>query len=233
MDFVWAATVMNGGVARQHCHQPSPAGRSSFGIEPSIPRSSSLGHCDMLTFLSLMFGTLASEDLACVAAGLLIQRGQVEASSAVLACTLGIFAGDVGLWATGRACGRTVLAWPRAAQRLQPNRFHEFRSWLDRHAGWAIVASRFLPGSRLPLYVIAGIVELPGIVFAGWALLGTLLWTPALVLLTAIIGHAFIERISSLVGSAWVADIVAAVVIVLILRSMRARRSSRESLDGQ
>ena len=179
----------------------------------------------MLTFLSLMFGTLVSEDLACVTAGLLIQRGQVEASSAVLACTLGIFAGDVGLWAIGRTCGRTVLVWPRVARRLQPNRFHEFRSWLDRRAGWAIVASRFLPGSRLPLYVIAGIVELPGIVFAGWALLGTLLWTPALVLMTAIIGDGFIGPISSLIGSAWKADIVAAVVIVVLLRSMRATRS--------
>jgi membrane protein DedA with SNARE-associated domain len=64
----------------------------------------------MLTFLSLMFRTLVSEDLACVAADLLIQRGQVEASSAVLACTLGIFAGDVGLWAIGRACDRGTSA---------------------------------------------------------------------------------------------------------------------------
>ena len=185
----------------------------------------------MVTFLSLMFGTLVSEDLACVAAGLLIQRGQVEASSAVLACTLGIFVGDVGLWAIGRTCGSTVLAWPRVARRLQPNRFHEFRSWLDRHAGWAIVASRFLPGSRLPLYVIAGIVELPGIVFAGWALLGTLLWTPALVLLTAIIGEAFIGPISSLIGSAWKADLVAAGVIVVFLRSIRATRSQVPVLE--
>lgn len=179
----------------------------------------------MLTFLSLMFGTLVSEDLSCVTAGLLIQRGQVEPSSAVLACTLGIFAGDVGLWAIGRTCGRAVLAWPRVARYLRANRFHEFRSWLDRHAGWAIVASRFLPGSRLPLYVIAGIVELPGIVFAAWALLGTLLWTPALVLLTATVGDAFIGPISNLIGSAWKADIVTAVVIVVLLRSMRAARS--------
>jgi membrane protein DedA with SNARE-associated domain len=179
----------------------------------------------MLTFLSLLFGTLVSEDLACVTAGVLIQRGQVEASSAVLACTLGIFAGDVGLWAIGRAGGRAVFQWPGAARRLQPHRFHEFRSWLDRHAGRAIVASRFLPGSRLPLYVIAGIVELPAVVFAGWALLGTLLWTPGLVLLTAISGDAFIGRIPSLIGSAWKADMVAAVVIVVFLRSIRARRS--------
>ena len=179
----------------------------------------------MLTFLSLMFGTLVSEDLACVAAGLLIQRGQLEASSAVLACTLGIFAGDVGLWAIGRAGGRTVLAWPKVARRIQSNRFHEFRSWLDRHAGWAIVTSRFVPGSRLPLYVIAGLVELPGLVFARWALVGTLLWTPALVLLTAIVGDTFVRWISRLVGSVWMADVVAAVVIVVLLRSVRTTRS--------
>jgi hypothetical protein len=45
------------------------------------------------------------------------------------------------------------------------------------------------------------------------------------VLLTAIIGDAFIGPISNLIGSAWKADIVAAVVIVVFLRSMRATRS--------
>ena len=62
----------------------------------------------MLTFCSLMFGTLVSEDLACVTAGLLIQRGQIGASSAVAACALGILAGDVGLWGIGRAFGRAA-----------------------------------------------------------------------------------------------------------------------------
>jgi len=66
---------------------------------------------------------------------------------------------------------------------------------------------------------------LPGIVFAGWALLGTLLWTPALVLLAAIIGDAFIGLISSLIGSAWKADLLAAGVIVVFLHSILAKRS--------
>jgi hypothetical protein len=87
------------------------------------------------------------------------------------------------------------------------------------------VASCFLRGSGLPSLWIAGIVELLGIVFAGRALLGTRLWTPALVLLTAIIGDAFIGPISSLIGSAWKADLLAAVVIVVFLRSIRAKRS--------
>jgi membrane protein DedA with SNARE-associated domain len=73
--------------------------------------------------------------------------------------------------------------------------------------------------------VIAGLVELPGLVFARRALVGTLLRTPALVLLTAIVGDTFVRWISRLVGSVWMADVVAAVVIVVLLRSVRATRS--------
>ena len=179
----------------------------------------------MLTFLSLMFGTLVSEDLACVTAGLLIQRGQIEASSAVVACTLGIFAGDVGLWAIGRAFGQTALTWSWVARCLHPNRLQELRLWVDHHAGWAIVASRFLPGSRLPLYVLAGLVRLPGSVFAAWALLGTLLWTPALVLLTATAGDAFVARMSPVLGSG-VTTVIAAGVMVLLLHGIRLNTRS-------
>ena len=179
----------------------------------------------MLTFFSLMFGTLVSEDLACITAGLLIQRGQIGASSAIAACALGIFAGDVGLWGIGRVFGRAALEWPWIAERLESDRLGEFRSWLDRHAGRTIIASRFLPGSRLPLYVIAGLVRLPGAVFARWALAGTLLWTPVLVLLTAWLGDAFIAGISPVVGSGWAAQAVAAAVMVSLVHGLRSSSS--------
>ena len=172
-----------------------------------------------------MFGTLVSEDLACITAGLLIQRGQTGASSAISACALGIFAGDVGLWGIGRVFGRAALEWPWIAQRLESDRFHEVQSWLDRHAAQAIIASRFLPGSRLPLYVIAGLVRLPGAVFASWALVGTLLWTPVLVLLTATLGDAFIAWISPVAGSGWATHAVAAAVMVSLVHGIRSSSS--------
>ena len=185
----------------------------------------------MLTFFSLIFGTLVSEDLACITAGLLIQRGQIGASSAIAACALGIFAGDVGLWGIGRVFGRAALEWSWIAQRLESDRVHEFRSWLDLHDGRTIVASRFLPGSRLPLYVIAGLVRLPGRVFTCWALVGTLLWTPVLVLLTAALGDAVTAWISPLVGSVWATHAVAAVVMVLLVYGIRSS-SSRSTLSA-
>ena len=57
-------------------------------------------------------------------------------SSAVVACTLGIFAGDVGLWAIGRTCGRTVLAWPRVPDAFSRIDFTNFgRGWTAMQAG--------------------------------------------------------------------------------------------------
>ena len=154
----------------------------------------------MLTFLSLLAGTFVSEDLACITAGLLIERGQAGAASAIAACAIGIFVGDVGLWAIGRVFGCAAFEWRWMARRLDSNRLQAFRSWLDRHAGTAIVASRFLHGSRLPLYVVAGFVRLPVAVFAGWALVGAVLWTPVLVLLTARLGDVFVSRMSRVLG---------------------------------
>jgi membrane protein DedA with SNARE-associated domain len=181
----------------------------------------------VLTFLSLLGGTLISEDLACIAAGLLIHRGEVSPAAGVLACSVGIFGGDVGLWAVGRICGRAALTWPWIARHLEGERFSGLRGWLDKHAGQAIVASRFLPGTRLPLYVIAGLMGLPAVVFTQWALLATALWTPAFVLLTASLGEAFVSGLSPAIGSAWVADVVAALVLAVVVRTFRSAVNTR------
>ena len=175
----------------------------------------------MLIFISLAFGTLLSEDLTCIAAGLLIQRGQLGVASGILACIVGIFVGDFGLWGVGRVFGGAALAWPWVARQLQRGRFEEMQLWLKQHAAGAIVGSRFLPGTRLPLYVIAGLLKLPGRVFALWALVGATLWTPTIVLLTASLGDAFISRIAPIVGLGWIPRLLVAGGILMLLRLAR------------
>jgi len=144
----------------------------------------------MLTFLAIALGTFASEDLTCVATGLLIQRGQVGVTQGILACTLGIFVGDVGLWAIGRLFGRAALSWRWTARRLQHDAPRDAREWLDRHAAGAIVGSRFLPGTRVALYVVSGVLRMPITVFSLWAFIAALLWTPTIVLFSATLGEA-------------------------------------------
>jgi membrane protein DedA with SNARE-associated domain len=179
----------------------------------------------VLTFLSLAFGTLVSEDLACVTAGLLIQRGQIDPSTGIIACIIGIFGGDVGLWGAGRVFGHAALAWPWIARKRQS--FGDLRAWLERHAAGAIVGSRFLPGTRLPLYVMAGFVRLPVAIFAAWAFIGALLWTPVLVLLTAKLGDAFITRLSAPTSIGWLGSLLTAAVILGILHLWRGHLGPR------
>ena len=64
------------------------------------------------------------------------------------------------------------------------------RQWLEEHAAGAMIASRFIPGTRLPLYICAGLVGMPLASFTAWASIAVLLWTPALVWLAAGAGGA-------------------------------------------
>ena len=175
----------------------------------------------MLTSLAIVLGTFVSEDATCIAAGLLIQRGEIGLTRGILACVVGIYIGDLGLWALGRIFGSALLRWRWAQHRLSHRRIREARDWLRRHAAGAIVGSRFLPGTRFVLYVMAGVLRLSGAVFAIWSLIAALLWTPTLVLLSASLGDAFASRVSPFVGSAWSARVGASLVAFVLVQAGR------------
>lgn len=131
-----------------------------------------------LLILGLAASTLLSEDAACVAAGVLIQRGEIPPAAGVAACAIGIYAGDALLWCAGRLLRRFRFSIP--GLRLQAEGLQRF---VDSPR--AILASRFIPGTRLPLYLAAGAIgQRPGSFFF-WTFVAVLLWTPLIVLGTA------------------------------------------------
>ena len=140
--------------------------------------------------VTLLVSTFVSEDLACVAAGTLVARGDLSPVAAIAACALGIFLGDCGLFAIGRISRRTARVWSRFAQPVTATHVEQWGRWLERHAGAAIVATRFTPGTRLPLYLTAGLISISPWRFAAWAFGASLLWTPAVVLASARAGDA-------------------------------------------
>jgi membrane protein DedA with SNARE-associated domain len=140
---------------------------------------------DIATVVGLALGTLVSEDLTSVGAGLLVRDGQLTASAAVAACTVGVYLGDLGLWLAGRLLGRRALSLRWLAGRLNEAALQELGTKLDARLGLLVLGSRFLPGSRLPVFVAAGIWGRRPVAFAAWSLVAVLLWTPPLVLLTA------------------------------------------------
>ena len=143
----------------------------------------------MSLLVTLALGTLLSEDLACIAAGLMISRGEVFAPAAIAACAVGIYTGDVALWIAGRSIGPRLLAWPRVAALLPAQRAPRFAAWFDRHARALILGSRMAPGTRLPLYLAAGACPTRFIPFAGWTSVAVAAWTPILVGASALLGN--------------------------------------------
>jgi membrane protein DedA with SNARE-associated domain len=146
--------------------------------------------------VALAIGTLVSEDLTCIGAGLLIAHGVLGTLPAIAACVSGIYAGDLALWVAGRSLGSRVLEWRRIRDVLPPEGIEQFRAWFNAHAAASILGSRFAPGTRLPLYVAAGAVRTSFREFAVWSLLAVSIWTPMLVGISALLGEAVASRIA-------------------------------------
>jgi membrane protein DedA with SNARE-associated domain len=174
----------------------------------------------MLMFCTLAAGTLLSEDLTCILAGVLIQQGQLNASAGIAACATGIYLGDLGLYVIGRLLGARVLAWSHVRRYLTPGRKQRFAEWFASNAAAAILASRFLPGTRLPLYLACGALRASFGQFARWSLAAVALWAPVVVLASA--------RSSDAASDPLIGALVLLVVMRLVLRAMTRR--GREQL---
>ena len=138
----------------------------------------------------LALGTLVSEDLSCIGGGLLVAAGKLALGPVVLACFTGIFVGDLLLVVAGRWGGRRALAmWP-LREWVSTDAVERASRWFIRRGPYLILASRFMPGTRLPTYVAAGILRVPLVKFVPWFALACALWTPLLVGAAALAGQA-------------------------------------------
>lgn len=158
--------------------------------------------------------TLASEDLACVAAGALVARGDLRFVPATLACVLGIWVGDVALAALGRGAAR-----PWLRRRVPADAWHRAEAWFSERGDAAILVARFVPGMRLPTYVLSGVLGGSPYRVALLMLLGAAVWVPLLVG-----AAASIPSVSPLALGASAVGLAVAVRLALALATHRGRR---------
>jgi membrane protein DedA with SNARE-associated domain len=172
----------------------------------------------LLQLAVIILATFASEDLTCIAVGVLIGSNQLDAVIGLSGCFLGIFVGDLGLWLIGYLAGLGLLRLSLVGRLFQPERRKELRRWLDERGVTALVAARFLPGARVPLYFAAGLWGLSLRTFAYWTFLAALLWTPALVILTGLLGETIVQPAVLLVGPGGPAVLLAALTSFIAIR---------------
>ncbi len=180
--------------------------------------------------LLIAAATFVSEDLACIATGLMVARGTIGFGPGLAACFAGIVAGDLWLYGMGRWLGRPAL-------RRAPLRWFVSESAVERSAAWfarrgtaIVLLTRFIPGTRLPTYLAAGILRAGAWRFLGAFLVAAALWTPLLIGAAATFGDQVLARfieyqrlaLPSIIGLAL--GLVLLVKGILPLFSWRGRR---------
>ena len=171
-----------------------------------------------LVLVLLALATLLSEDLACVAAGVLAARGSVPLFPALIACYLGIIAGDQLLYLLGRSVGRAVVRLPPVSWLLSEEQLDHAAHWFERHGLRVVLTSRFIPGSRFPTYVAAGVLRAGFLRFAGYLAIAGALWTPALVGASYLAARSGRSLVDALPGDSWPWALAGVLALVLVAR---------------
>lgn len=183
-----------------------------------------------VTLVLIAAATLVSEDLACIGAGLLAARGALPWLPAMAACMAGIFLGDLMLYAAGRLAGRPVARIAPFRWLVGPAELERACRWFAERSTALVLWGRFVPGTRLPTYVAAGVVRLPFPVFALWAFVAACAWTPLLVGAATLFGEAAVAWTGAPPDRAlpWLAAMGFAVLVALRVATRLATASGRQ-----
>jgi pimeloyl-ACP methyl ester carboxylesterase/membrane protein DedA with SNARE-associated domain len=166
----------------------------------------------------IAIATFASEDLACVGAGLLAAQGRIGFVEAAGAAFVGILVGDLALFLAGRLLGRPAARRAPLKWMLSEAALERGAAWFQKRGGAAIFVSRFTPGLRLPTYVAAGVVGTGFLRFTGWFILAGLAWTPVLVALSMVAGRQVLEATDWVAENTAVSLVIVVAAVVLVTR---------------
>lgn len=199
-----------------------------FNPATAIPKA--MGPTALVVFALLALATFVSEDLTCIWAGVMIAEGRIGFAFGTLACLIGIFLGDMLLFLAGRVIGRPALIHPPLKWFVRETDVARGSEWFRRRGMLAIAISRFMPGTRLPTYVAAGLLDTSFLQFAFYFLIAAGIWTPLLVGGSMLVGREIIESAlitqqSLLLRAAIIAISVFVLVRLLLqLLTFRGRR---------
>ncbi len=171
----------------------------------------------------MFFGTFLLEDVALATALALIANEKIGLLPAFLACFFGIGIGDLALYLIGIAMGRLGMA-----DRFRSVR--KFRASLvdDKGSNFltnSIVLSRFIPGTRLPTYLVAGLIGYPFWRFFILTLVTVSLWV--------ILVFAFGQAIKTVLLNHWILTVAAILLFLKVIKSLVPKLSdywSRKAL---
>lgn len=172
----------------------------------------------LVIILLLAVISLVSEDLACIGGGLLVASGVINFWIAVLGASIGIVSADILIYLLGRWIGKPILYKIPFRWIIKPDDVKKAEQMFEMYGVGIIFAARFLPGTRFPTYLVAGILRARFLFFTGYFLLSLVIWAPLIIVITVLIGHPMIEYVQAYQNFAWLFVIVILALIYLIIK---------------
>src|SRR5437899_8181094 len=161
----------------------------------------------LLASTAIVLLSLISEDAATISSALSLFGGPITWTLGFVACFAGIWLGDLGLYSLARCFGKPILKTRWIARFADAAAIARCQIRFNNHASLALLASRFVPGTRLPTYLAAGLLSMPVTQFAAVTGFGALIWIGGIFAITKLLGS------QALIWLSFVQSKVAAIVL--------------------
>src|SRR5438876_11875217 len=172
----------------------------------------------LLASTAIILLSFVSEDAATISSALSLFGGPITWPLGFAACFTGIWLGDLGLYSLARCFGKPILKSHWVARFADTAAIERCQIKFNNHASLTLLASRFVPGTRLPTYLAAGLLSMPVTRFAIVTAFAALLWVGGIFAITKLLGSqaliwlSFVQ--SKIAGIVFTAFVIGAALVV-------------------
>jgi membrane protein DedA with SNARE-associated domain len=173
----------------------------------------------LLLFLASALGSPITEDLLLLIGGYLAGIGVFRWPIALGIALPGVLATDLAMYGVGRKVRSHTLRGGLLRRYVRPGRLRLATRWFSRFGDRVVFLARLVPGTRLLVFVTAGLRGMPIGRFLAYDATAALLWVPSIMW----VGHDLGERFGSFDATLrWVGDRV--LLLVLLAAAVYAVR---------
>jgi membrane protein DedA with SNARE-associated domain len=173
----------------------------------------------LLLFLASALGSPITEDLLLLVGGYLVGIGVFRWPIALGIALPGVLATDLAMYGVGRKVRAHTLRGGLLRRYIRPGRLRLATRWFSRFGDRVVFFARLVPGTRMLVFVTAGLRGMPIGRFLAYDATAALLWVPSIMW----VGHHLGERFGSFDATLrWVGDRV--LLLVLLAAAVYAVR---------
>ena len=179
----------------------------------------------LLASTAIVLLSFISEDAATISSALSLFGGPIRWPLGFAACFAGIWLGDLGLYSLARYFGKAILKSRWIARFADMAAIERCHIKFNRRASLTLLASRFVPGTRLPTYLAAGLLSMPVTRFALVTAFGALLWIGGIFAIAKLLGSQtliWLSFVQSKIAAMVLTAVALGIGVIVLRRIIRA-----------